>query len=193
MKKTILAAALSALLLVIFTFGTALAHESVHVGNYEVEIGWLNEPAVAGQRNAIVVNVADGADATRDVDVSKLVVNIAYGDQTKTLTLQPLSEEAKNQYIAPILPTIPGKYTIQLRGKLGETDVSTDVEPEEVLAADTISFPSGQGAPGQRNGGFGGGNFGGGFGLTTWLSGGALLVALVALALGILALRKSRS
>jgi|GEM_PF-1735917 len=33
------------------------AHESTPVGEYEVEYGWLNEPPIAGQPNAIVINI----------------------------------------------------------------------------------------------------------------------------------------
>lgn len=187
-KKHLINATLLALLAVALTFGIALAHTTVHAGNYEIEVGWTNEPAIIGQRNAVVINVADTTAADKEVDVSKLVVNITYGGETKTLTLQPLSEDAKNQYIAPILPTIPGQYTVQLRGKIGDgTDVNLDVQPEEVVSSDTIAFPSNNQGGGQRGGGF---NVGG---LTTWLAGGALLVALVALVLGILALRKPRS
>jgi hypothetical protein len=35
----------------------ASAHQSVTAGNYVVEYGWLNEPALVGQPNAIVINI----------------------------------------------------------------------------------------------------------------------------------------
>jgi hypothetical protein len=179
-KKNLLNAALLALLATVLTFGIALAHTTVTVGNYEIEVGWTDEPPVVGQRNAVVINVSDATDAEKEVDISKLVVNISYGGQTKALTLQPFSEDAKNQYIAPILPAIPGQYTVQLRGQIGDgTNVNLDVQPEEVAAADTLAFPSAQS---------GGSNSG--LGLSAWLAGGALLVALAALVLGIVAVRK---
>jgi len=179
--------ALTALFL---TFVPALAHTTVKVGNYAIEVGWLDEPPIVGQRNAVVVNVSDSTDTGKTVDVSKLLVDVTYGGQTRPLTLQPLSEDTPNQYIAPLLPTIPGQYTVQLRGQVGTgADVNSDVQPEEVMSADTLAFPNvPSGSQGQRGGGFNSG-----FGLTTWLSGGALLVSLVALVLAILALRKARS
>src|SRR5215208_4816810 len=33
------------------------AHEDVTVGDYDFEIGWIEEPPIAGQQNAILVNV----------------------------------------------------------------------------------------------------------------------------------------
>ena len=184
-KKHLINATLLTLLAVVLTFGIALAHTAVHAGNYDIEVGWTNEPPIIGQRNAVVINVSDTTAADKEVDVSKLLVNVTYGGETKPLTLQPLSEDAKNQYIAPILPTIPGQYTVQLRGKIGDgTDVNLDVQPEEVVSSDTLAFPSNQNGDGQRGGSTGS------LGLTTWLSGGALLIALIALVLGIIALRK---
>lgn len=183
-KKYLLSAILLALVAAVTTFGIALAHTTVHAGNYDIEVGWVDEPPIIGQRNAVVVNVADTTSADKVVDISKLVVNVTYGGQTKLLTLQPLSEDAKNQYIAPILPTIPGQYTVQLRGQIGDgTNVNLNVQPEEVVSSDTLAFPSKQGSTGSNNS----------IGLSTWLSGGALLIALAALILGIAALRKPRS
>lgn len=194
-KRVLLPASLLALFAIILTFGVALAHTIVHVGNYDIEVGWMNEPPITGQRNAIVVNVSDTTATDAVVDISQLTINVTYGGQTKTLELQPVSEDSSNQYIAPILPTIAGQYSIHLGGKLGDSDVNVDVQPEEVVSSDTLAFPNATpGSQGQRGGfdrgGFGGGFNGGFFGLTTWLSGGALLVAVVAL---IVAMRKPRS
>lgn len=141
-RKTFLPASFLALLMVVLTFGIALAHTGVKAGNYDIEVGWVDEPAIVGQRNAVVVNVSDRTAQDAIVDVSKLVVNITYGGQTKTLTLQPLSEDFKNQYVAPVMPMVPGEYTVQLRGTLGSTAVNLDVQPEEVAPSDTLAFPS---------------------------------------------------
>lgn len=101
------------------------------------------------------------------------------GDQSKVLTLQPLGEETPGQFVAPILPTIPGQYTLTLGGKLGETDVSVDVEPEEVQPANTLQFPVVQSA--QPEGG-----------RTDWLIWFSFLVGLIGVGLGVTALRKAR-
>jgi hypothetical protein len=38
---------------------TVAAHQSTPAGDYEVEYGWLNEPPIAGQPNAIVINLLE--------------------------------------------------------------------------------------------------------------------------------------
>jgi hypothetical protein len=77
-----------------------------------------------------------------DVDVSELVVEVSYGGQTKQLTLQPLGEDTPGQFIAPILPTVVGQYTIQLSGKIDGTEIQpTEVEPEEVQGVEMLAFP----------------------------------------------------
>ncbi len=141
-RRMFFIAAAVAAIAVVFSFQAASAHTTVHVGDYDVEIGWVDEPPVIGQRNAVVVNVSNTKSPDATVDISKLTVNVTYGGQTKTLTLQPLSEDATNQYIAPILPMVAGQYTVQLRGQLDTTDISQDVTPEEVVSADTLEFPS---------------------------------------------------
>ncbi len=172
--------ALVAVIATLFSVQTALAHTSVHVGNYDIEIGWVDEPPIVGQRNAIVVNVSNTTNANVQVDVSKLTVDITYGGQTKLLTLQPLSEDTTNRYIAPILPTIPGQYTVQLRGQLDTTDISQDVAPEEVVPADALAFPNvGETRQNSSTNWIG------------WLSIIGLIAGLAGLTLALLAFRKS--
>jgi hypothetical protein len=92
-KKFFIPAFLIALFAVLFTYQTAFAHTSITVGDYTVEIGWVNEPAIVGQQNAIVVNVSTTSDDQPVEDVSALTVAVSYGGQSKTLTLQPLGED----------------------------------------------------------------------------------------------------
>jgi hypothetical protein len=175
-----LAALFVAALAAVCMFQAASAHTTVHVGNYDVEVGWVDEPPIVGQRNAIVVNVANKTDANAQVDISKLAVDVTYGGQTKTLTLQPLSEDTTNQYVAPILPLVPGQYTVQLRGQLDTTNITQDVTPEEVVPADTLAFPNVAAS-----------QTGPSIGWSGWLSIIGLIAGLSGLVLAILALRKN--
>lgn len=161
----------------------AFAHTTIHVGDYDVEVGWVDEPPIVGQRNAIVVNVNNTKDANATVDISRLSVDVTYGGQTRTLTLQPLSEDSKNQYIAPILPMIPGQYTVQLRGQLDSTNIASDVQPEEVGTADTLAFPNAGAAQAQSSG----------LTWSEWASVVALILSVAGLVLGFLAFRRARS
>jgi len=161
----------------------AFAHESVTIGNYEFEIGWVDEPPIVGQQNAILVNVINtsGGEAQPVEDVSSLTVTVSYGGQSKPLTLQPQDEDTPGQFMAPILTTLPGQYTVILGGKLGDTDIRAEVEPEEVTSADTLQFPST--VPAEQNSNLG---------MMNWLIYLSLLIGLIALGLGVTALRKSR-
>jgi len=162
------------------------AHTTVKVGKYQVEIGWVTEPPIVGQQNAIVVNVssADANGTPPDkIDVSGLKVDVAYGGETKALSLQPLGEDTPGQYVAPILPTIPGKYTIRLSGNLGDsTNITGEVQPEEVQSADVLQFPKVTNTQTQTNG----------LGLAGWLAVIGIVTGLAGLIVALAALRKTR-
>jgi hypothetical protein len=135
--------------------GTASAHTTIIVGKYAVEIGWVNEPPIAGQPNDVVVNVAGapiegstpvaGAATAQispdSIDVSKLVVTVEYGGQSKQLTIQPLGEDTPGHYVAPMTPTRAGIYNIHLSGMVGDAVIDKDVQPEEVQLPDIVTFP----------------------------------------------------
>jgi len=180
-KRFFVTACLIALVALLTSYSIVFAHESITVGDYTIEIGWVNEPPIVGQQNAIVVNVSTTSDEKPVEDVSGLTVAVSYGGQNKTLTLQPLGQDTPGQFVAPILPTIPGQYTINLGGKLGDTDVKVDVQPEEVQPADTLQFPSVASADQSAE-----------LAAMNWLIYLSLLIGLIALGLGVMALRKSR-
>ena len=181
-KKTYIPACLIAIITLLFSHQTARAHESITVGEYEIEIGWVSEPAIAGQQNAIAINVTNtSSGAAQPVqDISSLTVTVSYGGQSRELTLQPLGEETPGQFAAPILPTLAGEYTLKLGGTLGETAVNAEVHPEEVQPADTLQFPSVESAEQSRAAG-----------VTNWLIYLSLMVALIALGVSVSALRKA--
>jgi hypothetical protein len=123
----------------------ASAHQMITVGDYAVEYGWINEPAVVGQPNAVVINITSNITTTSstspEIDISGLQIQAVLGPQNKVLTLQPLGENTPGQFIAPITPMRPGVYTIHLGGNIGTTTFNTDVQPEEVKTADVVQFP----------------------------------------------------
>lgn len=181
-RKLFIPACLLAFMALLTSYQTVLAHETITVGDYEIEIGWLNEPPVPGQQNAIAVNVSNtsGGEAQPVEDASSLTVTLSYGGQSKTLTLEPLGEDTPGQFVAPILPTVPGQYTLILGGKLGDTAVDAQVDPEEVASADTLQFPSVESSVQSAD-----------LGMMNWLIYLSLLVGLIALVLAVMALRKA--
>jgi hypothetical protein len=171
------------------------AHQTITAGPYAIEYGWLSEPPVVGQSNAIVINVsqenASGATSQpaqgsatpavpKQIDISGLKVEVTYGGQSKFLTLQPLGEDTPGQFIAPILPSIPGTYTLRLSGTLGETPVQAEVQPEEVQPAASIQFP--QSSSTDANGGG-----------TNWLGLAGVVLGAIGTVLGALALFRRKT
>ena len=183
MKMSVIgAAALSALIALALSFQLVLAHESIIVGDYEIEIGWLSEPPVAGQMNGFEISVSNTSSGTAEPvdDISLLVVTVSYGGQSKELTLEPMGEDAPGQYEVSMLPTVAGQYTVAFSGQLGDTPVDVHAEPEEVSPADTFQFPSDESSDQSAN-----------VGTTNWLIYLSLLIGLIALGLGVSALRKT--
>ncbi len=58
-KRPLFIGTLVGLLVLLFSYQIASAHTTIHVGNYDVEVGWVDEPPIVGQRNAVVVNVSN--------------------------------------------------------------------------------------------------------------------------------------
>ena len=120
-KSSLITACLLALIALFTIHQTALAHESITVGDYEIEIGWVNEPPIVGQQNAIVVNVSDTSrgDAQPVEDVSSLTVTVSYGDQSRKLTLQPLGEDTPGQFDGSYSSHRPGAIYDHLWRSIG--------------------------------------------------------------------------
>jgi hypothetical protein len=181
-KKVLWMAGAFVIVALILNVQSALAHESITVGDYTLEIGWLNEPPIVGQPNAIVVNVSTTSDEQPVEDISSLTLTIAYGGQEKLLTLEPVDEHANGQFMAPILPTVAGEYSVIFGGTLGDTAVDAETHVEEVQPADTLAFPNVDSAPQETNN----------FGMTEWLAIAGFLSGLAGLILSLLNMRKSR-
>jgi len=163
----------------------ALAHESITAGDYEIVYGWVNEPPVAGQLNGveIFVNNTGGGSEQPVEDVSSLVVELSYGGESKTLTMEPVFDAA-GAFDATVLPTIPGLYSLKFSGTVGDTPVDAEVELEEVQPADAVDFPAAASTEStQQNVAVGTADW------LVWLS---LLLGLLGVWLGAIALRKVR-
>ncbi|MEO5887667.1 MAG: hypothetical protein ABIQ77_08390, partial [Anaerolineales bacterium] len=77
---------------------------------------------------------------------------------------------------------VAGQYIISFNGQLGDTPfIDTHVEPEEVGTTDAIQFPSVESSDQSAS-----------VGVTNWLIYLSLLIGLIALGLGVTALRKAR-
>ena len=181
MKRFLWLAGLFALMALILNVQPAMAHETITVGDYTLEVGWLSEPPVVGQHNAIVVNVSTGDEQPVE-DVSSLTLTISYGGQQKTLALEPVDEHSSGQYMAPVLPTVAGEYLVIFGGTLGDTAVEAETHVEEVQPADTLAFPNVESTPQETNS----------LGMTEWLAIVGFVSGVAGLILSLLNLRKSK-
>ena len=184
-KKFYISACLIAIFAILLSHQRALAHESITVGNYEIVYGWVNEPPVAGQLNGVEIFVNDTSSGTEQpVEaqiIDSLVVELSYGGESKTLTLEPVFD-TPGAFDATILPTIAGLYALKFSGTVGDTPVDTEVELEEVQPEDAVQFPGGASTESaQQNAAVA---------TSEWLTWLAVLLGLVGIGLGVAALRK---
>ncbi len=120
---------------------SAWAHEKVTVGPYTLEVGWVDEPPLVGVKNGVSLGVVTTSDDRPVEDVSGLVVTVSTGGKEKQLELHPAGEDTPGLYAADFIPTVRGVYTVKLSGKIGDTDVNTSVDIEEVVSASGLQFP----------------------------------------------------
>jgi hypothetical protein len=128
------------------------AHTHVHVGEYELTIGWGVEPTYVGVPNFVELSIQDEAgEPVTDLQPGDITVVVTTGGQsTQPLPLEPQFVVdvfgEPGQYGADLLPTLPGEYTFQFAGSLkGETvDVtvtSGDDTFSPVQASTDVEFP----------------------------------------------------
>jgi hypothetical protein len=145
----------------IFAFMTAhpdalLAHERIAVGDgqYEMVVGFGNEPAYVGEPNALSLRVeafATGGAAPVDDLAGTLSAEVSKDGQTFSRPLEPLGEGA---YEMAFVPTAAGDYTFRIFGEIGEVPVDESVTsgPETFSSVEPLSaieFPIARSDPAQ--------------------------------------------
>ena len=133
-----------ALSIMIISIATpAFAHETINLEKYEIEIGWLEEPPLVGQQNAIVFSFTtdEGQGVSTGVTnaFKDLTATIKSGSVSKDLDI--LSDSKPGHYYSKIIPTQTGPLTIQLKGTLNGIQVNESVQIEDVENINVIAFP----------------------------------------------------
>jgi hypothetical protein len=124
--------------------GTAPAHVRKAAGPYSVELGWAEEPAYSGVRNAVEVRVEDAAGNAVADPRGSLRAEVTFGEAVKQLVLEPASEPGR--FAAAIVPTRPGVYAFHVTGTLRGRAVDVAATCSErtfecVESAAEIEFP----------------------------------------------------
>jgi hypothetical protein len=106
--------------LVLLLAGPALAHGSYEHGDIAILTGFATEPAFAGQPNAVQLEISKGGKAVTDLRQGDVKVEVSFGGQSTSLTLEPQFEVGEwgtpGDYRAAFIPTQPGKYTFHISG-----------------------------------------------------------------------------
>ena len=120
-RRTTVAAAVAAVLLVPLLAVPASAHGEHKVANYTLEVGFGTEPGYAGVTNSVQVTISNNGKPV--TDAKGLKVAVSTGDaEPRQMPLQPYFGDdfgEPGDYRAFFIPTAPGAYTFKLTGSLG--------------------------------------------------------------------------
>jgi hypothetical protein len=139
----------------LFTFHqNAAAHGHTEVGDYELVIGFHNEPAYQGEPNGLDLFVTNQETSERVNGLEEtLSVEIIYGSSKKELQIEPQFGQ-DGAYTAHVIPTETGDYTWHIFGMIEETpvDVSMTSSPDTFSPVESkalVSFPSSEASTGE--------------------------------------------
>ena len=145
------------LLVIPGSVGIAYGHTVDAVGEYRVEIGWMNEPVVSGETNAIEfyvspmnpcpeipepIKCAESQEFQNGVEGLKKTVKmqLIYKDESITLPLSP-DHDIPGKYYAFVNPTVSGFYQANMLGSIKDTPISLSMHPPKVAERAYIEFP----------------------------------------------------
>jgi hypothetical protein len=158
MKLKVFAALFLALSLALSLSGLAFAHgHTPPVGDYDIVIGFHNEPAIQGLPNSLDLFVTNTKTQQKINGLEDtLQAEISFGSSKKTLTLTP-QEDLEGAYTAYVIPSAAGKYTWRIFGKINDqaVDVSMTSGPDtfgEVEPQSSYLFPGGGSAAADSGG-----------------------------------------
>jgi len=126
-----------------FGFSSAFAHTTITVDQYQIEVGWRDEPPLVSQQNAIVLTFTtdEGNGVTSGVTNAfrDLQATIKSGSITKTLDI--LSDTKPGHYYAKIIPTKVGTLTVELKGSINGVEINEKISIEDVENINVLAFP----------------------------------------------------
>jgi hypothetical protein len=111
-------------LLAVLTFGfagSAAAHESRTIGEFELVVGFIDEPAIQGDTNGLSLEVSRGGQPVDDL-AGTLKGEVIFGEERRELTISPVFNEP-GAYESVFIPSQPGDYTFRITGDLAGTPI----------------------------------------------------------------------
>ena len=173
----------------------ALAHGGREIAGYEFTVGFIDEPVYAGQSSGLEMHVERDEVAKEGLEAT-LQAEVMYQGQTRALELSPRFD-APGWYESVFFPTAAGRYTFRIHGTIDGTEIDETFtsgvdgfgDVAEVAAG---QFPVQLPAPGDVAADAKAGAEAAGTAMIGLVLGGAgLLVALIALGLGLAGRRRS--
>ena len=129
----------------------AFAHKTITAGQYEIEVGWKDEPPIVGQQNAIIFSInqdeGNGVQSGVPNAFKNLEATIKSGSVSKQLDI--LSDIKVGNYYAKIIPTKTGSLTIEMMGTVNVVPVDEQVTIEDVESINLLAFPPSSSSSGQ--------------------------------------------
>ena len=120
---------------------SAFAHQTMNFGSINIDVGWANEPPLAGQLNTITVGVSNASDDKPIPNaVGQLQATIKKGGETKPLDLLP--QEQEGLYGAEVIPGQIGQYELLLMGTVSGQNVNGSIPLDDVSDPKELTFPS---------------------------------------------------
>jgi hypothetical protein len=121
------------------------AHTPVTVEEYELLVGWREEPPVSGSLNGLDLRILNGTREPVLNAEQTLTAELASGTASVSKDLSPQFGRP-GWYTFEVIPTRPGNYSVRLQGTLGNTSVgvtSVDVRVflQDVSSASDLAFP----------------------------------------------------
>lgn len=110
------------------------------VGEFELIVGWRNEPAVAGILNGLDLGILNGTGAPVLGAETGVTAVLSTGTASVPKDLDPQFGRP-GWYTFDVLPTRAGAYSVHLDGTLGTTVVNVDVNLDEVGPSSALAFP----------------------------------------------------
>ena len=144
-QRLSLAMSLAVLVLLILP-ALALAHERRTIGDYELVVGWLDEPAFVDDANKVDLRVTNVQTNEPVEGLEKTVkLEVTYGGRSKTFDLKPRFGQ-RGAYVAELLPTRTGDYVFRFTGTVNGMPLdakfdSADGKFNGVQAKTEIAFP----------------------------------------------------
>ena len=122
----------------------SFAHTTVHVEQYEIEVGWGIEPPIVGIRNDLVFKITEPGETEGShkgvTNVFREVEStVMFGGATKKIDVN--SDPRPGYYFSPIIPTKTGSYMVELKGEIQGTPIDIKIPVEDVEPTAVLDFP----------------------------------------------------